>query len=223
MAERLVLFSDPIASRALAGLGNYQPGLGYGRGLGLFGIDDALIAAAIPFVQQAIAGANRNSQVQLDPVSAVWKKLPAEAIGAHVGSDGWWLDNATGAKLSQNEAATRQQEITAATIYARVDPGSGWWVDVADGHQLSHAEAWQRYQALANGEPIPRGESTTPATHNTTGTPITFPRQPVGQPNGSIVRQAGPVSIAGVSLTTPVIIGALAVVALLLYTNRKTQ
>lgn len=215
MTDRLVLFSDPIASKALSGLGNANAGLGYGSGLGIFGIDDALIAAAIPFVQSAIAGVSRNSQVQTDPVSAVWKKLPAEAIGAHVGTDGWWIDDTTNAKLTHEEAATRQQDVTAATIYARVDPATGWWVDVDDGHQLSHAEAWQRYQALQSGQPIPRAPTGNAPLHQATNTPINFPKRNVGA--------TSPTANAGFQVTTPVLIGAVAVVALLLLTNRKTR
>lgn len=195
--SEVVLFRDPIASGALSsyfdgspldgntGVGGWanDGGMDTYTGLGIFGIDDALIAVAIPAVIKGINGVKNSSAAIADPVAAVWQALPASAIGAHVGSDGWWYDNADGHKLSHEEAAQRQQQVTAATINARVG-ANGWWLDMTDGHQLSHAEAWQRYEALMNGTPMPGGPSSSPPINPNTGQPYTFPTTQVPQPTG---------------------------------------
>lgn len=173
-----VAYADPVAMTLLAdrpssshvsGIGLFpSQGTQLGRmsgGLGIFGIDDAIIASAIPSIVSAIGGVKAKGAAVSDPVSAVWQALPASAVNAHVGSDGWWYDNTDGHQLSHTEAALRQQQVTAASISATVTP-SGWWADSVDGHQLTHAEAWGRYQALQAGQD-PRSAGAT-----TAGTPM---------------------------------------------------
>jgi hypothetical protein len=212
-------YSDPIAmdlyggadGRAvLSGLGLFPD---RGTQLGIFGIDDVVIAAAIPAITNLIRGASSRPGLQ-DPVAAVWQGLGAEQINAYVGPDGWWYDNDDQHRLSHEEAAQRQQAIVAASIGARVDPSSGWWMDDQDGHQLSHAEAWSRYQELEAGQPISR----TPVPEYRPGAP-SFPTTPIGKPR---VQQGGMLAGLGtVSTPTLLLIGGAVVVAALLLGGRK--
>ena len=168
----VTLYRDPIASQYGAGLS------GMDGGLGIFGIDDAIIAAAIPAIVQAIGGVKAKGAAVSDPVSAVWQALPASAVNARVGSDGWWYDLSDGHQLSHAEAAQRQQQVVAASIYATVG-ANGWWLDTTDGHQLSHAEAWTRYQYLESG----RDPRTAPRTADSTTSGGTYQPPYTGQPN----------------------------------------
>jgi hypothetical protein len=201
-----ILYRDPLTSRALRDLLTPAPTLGMFPAtshLGFFGIDDAFIASAVPLVRNLIG--SHATQAATDPVSAVWKAIPADAVNARVGADGWWYDLADGHRLEHEEAALRQQQLVAGTIGASVGTG-GWWVDNADGHQLSHAEAYQRYQQLHAGQTVggtPIATNSTPWAPSPTG-PIPF----------STTGKKPTTAVAGISPTTLLVLGGVGVVLL---------
>lgn len=164
---RATPFADPIAmdllegqaqpARALAALGAFPSQ----RGLG-FAFSIPMLTRAIPTIVGLIRQVQGQGQSVTDPVSAVWRRLPASAVNARVGPENWWYDLTDGRRLTNEEAALRQQEVVAASIGAHVGD-EGWWIDNATNQTLNHAEAWRRYQALSgsNGtmahNPFPAG------------------------------------------------------------------
>lgn len=182
-----IAYVDPVAMHLLGGASRGDGSLGAfavtrSSGLGIFGIDDALIATAASAIGGMVRG--MKNQTVSDPVSAIWKAIPAAAIGARVGSDGWWYSLDDGHRLTHEEAATRQQQITAAVIGATVG-ADGWWMK--DGQQLSHQQAWSMYQQMAGITPT----GTTPGAGG--GSPV--PGTPIrSTPSGT--------GIAGLSTTT---------------------
>lgn len=177
---RRIPHADPVAMELLTDgpelpapeqLGAF-PKPGDGGNLGFFGLDIALVTKAIPVIQGIIRGV-QGGAYSGDPVAAVWMALPASAINARVGADGWWYDISTGAKLSHEEAAQRQQQVVAKSIGAHVGP-DGWWYDDRTNQQLSHQDAINRYDALVKaGSPMVGAPTTTPKTQPMIGAPGT--------------------------------------------------
>ncbi len=212
-------FGDPIAQSLLddspqeSSLGVFVTSAsrqGFGE-LGIFGIDDALIASAIPAVTKIVQGISKASQATTDPISRIWQSLPASAIGATVGQDGWWYKD--GQRLTHEDAARLQQQVTAGTIGATVDPTTGWWMK--DGQQLTHAAAWTLYQQISGVAPTESAGGTTTlwgSQNTTTPKPAPVPNHPI---------TAGGLGFSMPSTQTLLIVGVA--VALLVFSKRRAS
>ena len=220
-------YRDPYASEALAHLTAGRSALGEfvqpSPGLGFFGVTVAGITKALPFIRAAVQSISRSGDTQTDPISAIWRALPAEAINAYVGSDGWWYDRSDNHKLSHDEAARRQQAITAASIGATVGAG-GWWV-AENGSQLSHADAWAAYQRLAGITPQQAGAQggtqggTQPGAQGGTQAGVQPPTNTKNRASGP--NTGGAVAQAGITPQTLMILGGAAVALLALSRRRR--
>lgn len=200
----LVLYRDPIVTGRDVGLSGVD-------GLGEFGIAPAIILAAVPGIVDSIRklfGAAK-PMTDADRIMAVWKAVPADAIGTHVGADGWWYDNIDGHQLGYDEADKRKSQVVAATIGSYVG-ADGWWYDNADNHRLTPAEAWQRHVQLAQLAPTPSGQTWQPSTSTTYRPPVT------GQPGTTAPLQA---SVFGNISPTMLVIGAAVLVGVLAFTR----
>ena len=196
-------YGDPVAQELLgdepgaSSLGVFvQP---RAQGLGFWAVAAKWAVKALPYVTSAIRSLHGGGAVD-DPISAVWKALGASAVNARVGPDGYWYDLTTGAKLSSEEADDRREDVVAATIHAHVG-ADGWWVDNTTGQTLTHGDVWKRYQQLsATGAVLGPGGAS--GTGGATG------------PGGA------PVGMAGLSMQTLAIAGAVGL-GLLLLTKKR--
>lgn len=205
-----ILYADPVAMELLNGV-DFSGGIG---SLGAFVESDQLgfvaegimLAKSAPIVIDTIkrlfGGAPPESVT--NPISTIVEALPAEAIHARQGADGYWYDLTDGHKLTHDEATRRKNDVVAAVIGATVGT-DGWWYD-ASGRQLSHGDAWALYQRHLN----PTGVS-----------PVPIPFSPIyPTPGTPITRTGAAPKIAGMSGTTMLLVVGAAV-ALTLMSRKK--
>lgn len=201
---RRIPHADPVAMELLSApvtpndqLGSF-PRASQPQGLGFWVEAASFVTKAVPIIQGIIRNVQGGGGVSNDPVSAVWMALPASAVNARVGADGWWYDITTGQRLSHEEAALRQQQVVAGSISAHVGD-DGWWYDNRTNQQLTHQDAMNRYDALVKqGRPM-IGAPTSPA-----------PTQPMsGAPGAPLVAGLSSTALVGLGVAALFVLPAI--------------
>lgn len=186
------------------------------------------VVGTIVSIAASVLGSLGGSAKASDPLEKITDKIPASAVNAYVGQDGWWYDNTDNHQLTHKEASQRQHQVGANAIGASVGP-DGWWYDNADNHQLSHAEAWQRYQTLvASGGNY--GGSPDTGGINVSGGVVTWKpaitpgesRIPAPKPGGIAPRAPVP-QAAGIPGGTMGLIVLVAIIGAVLMSQKKTR
>ena len=147
---------DPVAMDLLESAPASDGALGVFNDNGLGVIQFAAVAKAVPIIVDLFRrfGGGRTSTG--DIAQAIWKNLPASAVNARVGPDGYWYDLTDGHRLSHEEAAERQKRVVADAIGAVIG-SDGWWYDPDTNVRLSYQDTIDRFNALSQGGGLPVG------------------------------------------------------------------